>query len=150
MKLFVDFWKFTKIWKDLWHRNTELILFWLLDVQNNSMFPTMQEHSKTGKKSEIKRQTFVIWWLNSRRYRCFWYLFSFKQLPFFETSNVAPVVIIRFSDSFFDWLNQFVSKSKLHCMYKCKASQKYLRFAFLPVLKKELCMYPVPLCGYVV
>ena len=38
--------------------------------------PNMQEQSKAGKKSEINRQTFVIWWLNSRRYRSVWYLFS--------------------------------------------------------------------------
>ena len=43
MKLFVDFWKFTKIWKGLRHRNTELFLFWLLDVQNNSMFSTSKQ-----------------------------------------------------------------------------------------------------------
>ena len=36
----------------------------------------MQEQSKGGKKSEINRQTLVIWWLNSRRYRSFWYLFG--------------------------------------------------------------------------
>ena len=29
--------------------------------------PNMQEQSKTGKKSEINRQTFVICWLDSRR-----------------------------------------------------------------------------------
>ena len=46
MKLFVDFWKFTKIWKGLWHRNTELFLFWLLDVQNNFMFPTCKNSQK--------------------------------------------------------------------------------------------------------
>ena len=47
MKLFVDFWKFTKIWKDLrWHRNTELFLFWFLDVQNNFMFPTSKNSQK--------------------------------------------------------------------------------------------------------
>ena len=42
--------------------------------------PKMQEQSKAGKKSEINRQRFVIWWLNSRKYRSVWYLlnFSFK------------------------------------------------------------------------
>ena len=44
-ELLVDFWKFTKIWKGLQHRNTELFLFWFLDVQNNFMFP----HSRTIK-----------------------------------------------------------------------------------------------------
>jgi hypothetical protein len=39
----------------------------VLDVQNN--FKCMQEQSKAGKKSEINQQTFVILWLNSRRYR---------------------------------------------------------------------------------
>ena len=42
--------------------------------------PNMQEQSKAGKKSEINRQTFVIWWLNSRRYRSVWYLFSCARL----------------------------------------------------------------------
>ena len=42
--------------------------------------PNMQEQSKAGKKSEINRQTSVIWWLNSRTYRSVWYLFSCKHL----------------------------------------------------------------------
>ena len=42
--------------------------------------PNMQEQSKAGKKSEINRQTLVIWWLNSRTYRSVWYLFSCKHL----------------------------------------------------------------------
>ena len=71
MKLFVDYRKFTKIWKDLQHRNTELFLLW---CANNFMFPARTV--KTGKKPEIKRQTFVIWWLNSRKYRSAWYLLS--------------------------------------------------------------------------
>ena len=36
----------------------------------------MLEQSKVGTKSEINRQTFVIWWLNSRWYISVWYLFS--------------------------------------------------------------------------
>ena len=55
MKLFVDFWRFIKIWKGLRHRNTELFLFYV---------PNMQEQSRAGKKSEINRQTSA------------WYLFS--------------------------------------------------------------------------
>ena len=38
--------------------------------------PIMQEQSKAGKKSEINRQTFFTGWLNSRRYRSVWHLFS--------------------------------------------------------------------------
>ena len=49
--------------------------------------PNMQEQSKVGKKSEISRQTFVIWWLNSRRYRSVWYLFSCNIKGVFEVEN---------------------------------------------------------------
>ena len=83
MKLFDDFWKFTKIWKDLHHSNTELFLFWFLDVQNNFMFPTCKNRQKWIKKSEINAQTFVIWWLNSRRYWSVWYLFSCTRMCIF-------------------------------------------------------------------
>jgi hypothetical protein len=76
MKLFVDFWKFTKIWNGLQHRNKELFLFWRLDVQNNSMLPTCKNSEKTGKNPEINRQSFVIWWHDSRKYRSVWYLLS--------------------------------------------------------------------------
>ena len=60
MKLFVDFWKFTKIWKDLHHSNTELFLFWFLDVQNNLMFPTCKNSQKRVKnqKSTDKHASF--------------------------------------------------------------------------------------------
>ena len=44
--------------------------------------PNMQEQSKAGKKSEINRQTFIIWWLNSRRYRSVWYLAIYDKLNF--------------------------------------------------------------------
>ena len=70
------FLKFTKIWKVLPHRNTELFLFWCLDVHNNFMFPTRKNSQKTGKNPEINRQSLVIWWLNSIKYRSVWYLFS--------------------------------------------------------------------------
>ena len=58
--LFVDFWKFTKIWKGLRHSNTELFLFWLLDVQNNFMFPTCKNSQKRVKnqKSTDKHLSF--------------------------------------------------------------------------------------------
>ena len=60
MKLFVDFWKFTKIWKGLQHRNTKLFLFWLLDVQKNFMFPTCKNSQKEVKnrKSTYKHSSF--------------------------------------------------------------------------------------------
>ena len=61
MKLFVDFWKFTKkIWKGLWQRNTELFLFWLWDVQNNFMFPARKNSQKRVKnqKSTDKHWSF--------------------------------------------------------------------------------------------
>ena len=44
--------------------------------------PNMQERSKVGKTSEINRQTLVIWWLNSRRYRSVWYIFSCKEFHY--------------------------------------------------------------------
>ena len=52
MKLFVDFWFFTHFWllSIGWEHR---IVF--EDVQNNFMFPTMQEQSKVGKKSEINK-----------------------------------------------------------------------------------------------
>ena len=33
----------------------------------------MLKQSKAGKNPEMKRQSFVIWWLKSRKYRYFWY-----------------------------------------------------------------------------
>ena len=68
--------------------NTELFLFWLLDPQNNFMFPTMQEQSKVGKKSEINKQFHVKSWLTYRSYRSVWYLFSCKSGNFGEKSRV--------------------------------------------------------------
>ena len=38
--------------------------------------PNMQKQSKTGKNPEINRQSFVISWLNSRKYISVWYLLS--------------------------------------------------------------------------
>jgi hypothetical protein len=50
-------------------RTITLIFFVLiLRCAEQCYVPNTQEQSKTGKKSEINRQTFVIWWLNSRRY----------------------------------------------------------------------------------
>ena len=43
--------------------NTELFLFWSLEVQNNFMYPTMQEQSKVSKCSEIKKQFCAKSWL---------------------------------------------------------------------------------------
>ena len=50
--------------------------FWFFLCAKQFYVPNMQELSKAGKKSEINRQTFIIWWLNSRSYRSVWYLFS--------------------------------------------------------------------------
>ena len=57
---FVDFWKFTKIWKCFGQRNKELFLFWLLDVQNNFMFPICKNSQKRVKnqKSTDKHSSF--------------------------------------------------------------------------------------------
>ena len=48
----VDIWKFTKIWKDFQHRNTELFLSWMICKQFH--VPNMQEQSKRGKKKKSK------------------------------------------------------------------------------------------------
>ena len=60
MKMFVDFWEFSNIWKGLPHRNTELFSFWLLDVHNNFMFPTCNNSQKRVKnqKSTDKHSSF--------------------------------------------------------------------------------------------
>ena len=60
MKLLVDFWKFTMIWKDLQHRNTDVFLFWILEVQNNFMFPNCKNSQKRVKnqKSTDKHLSF--------------------------------------------------------------------------------------------
>ena len=46
--------KFTKIWKDLLH--TELFLFWLLDVQNNFMFPTYKNSRNQVKNQKLAKK----------------------------------------------------------------------------------------------
>ena len=60
MKLLVDFSKFIKIWKGLRHKNTELFLFWFLDVQNNFMFPTCKNSQiwVKNQKSTDKHSSF--------------------------------------------------------------------------------------------
>ena len=71
---------FLKIYQDLKRfaatGTQNYFLFWFLDGQNNFMFQLLQIFSNLGNFSEINKQTFVIWWLNSRRYRSVWYLFS--------------------------------------------------------------------------
>ena len=76
MKLFVDFWKFTKICKDLRHRNKELFLFWFLDVQNNFMFPTCKNSQK-----RVKNQKSVD---KNSSSSSVWYLFSCTNLKKFD------------------------------------------------------------------
>ena len=41
--MFVDFWKFTKIWKGLRHMNTELFLFWQTTDKHSSFNGLIQE-----------------------------------------------------------------------------------------------------------
>ena len=38
--------------------------------------PNTQKQSKRGKNPEINRQSFVIWWHDSRKYRSVWYSLS--------------------------------------------------------------------------
>ena len=72
---------FLKIYQDLKrfaaqeHKIVFVLTFW---CSKQFYVPNMQEQSKVIKKSEINRQTVVIWWLNSRRYRSVWYLFSYR------------------------------------------------------------------------
>ena len=49
-----------KIWKDLKYRNTELFLFWFLDLQNNFTFPSHKNSQKQVKnqKSTDKHLSF--------------------------------------------------------------------------------------------
>ena len=77
---------FQKIYQDLKRFEAEHRIVIILTFRCAKQFydPNMQEQSKAGKKSEINKQTFVIWWLNSRRYRSVWYLFSCT-----ESDNVA-------------------------------------------------------------
>ena len=59
MKLFVDFKKFTKIWKDLQTQEHWIVFVLIFRCAEQFYVPNMQEQSKAGKKSEINRQTFV-------------------------------------------------------------------------------------------
>ena len=73
MKSFVDF---LKIYQDLKRFATQehrIVFVLILDVQNNSMFPTCKNSQKWVKnqKSTDKHSSF-----DSRRYRSVWYLFS--------------------------------------------------------------------------
>ena len=73
---------FLKIYQDLKRFATQehrIVFVLIFRCAEQFYVPNMQEQSKTGKKSEINRQTFVIWWLNSRRYRSVWYSFSCKK-----------------------------------------------------------------------
>ena len=70
---------FLKIYQDLKRFATQehrIVFVLIFRCAEQFYVPNMQEQSKMGKKSEINRQTFIIWWLNSRRYRSVWYLFS--------------------------------------------------------------------------
>ena len=82
--------------------NTELFLFWFLDVQNNFMFPTIREQSKVGKFSEINKQFHVKSWLTYWSYSSVWWILSctvnhFKRTNMTQNDNffsdhVCPLV----------------------------------------------------------
>ena len=72
----------------------------------------IQEQSKVGKKSEINRQKFVIWLLNSSRYISVWYLFSCT----YNLANFFWIKVRRWADV---TIRQIVMSKKLHCTAPC-------------------------------
>ena len=69
---------FLKIYQDLKRfaaQEHRIVFVLIFRCAKQFYVPNMQEQSKAGKKSEINKQTFVIWWLKSRRYRSVRYLF---------------------------------------------------------------------------
>ena len=70
---------FLKIYQDLKRfaaQEHRFVFVFIFRCADQFYVPNVQGQSKTGKKSEINRQTFIFWWLNSRKYRSVWYLFS--------------------------------------------------------------------------
>ena len=107
MKFFVDFWKFTKIWKGLHYRNKELFLFLTFRCAEQFYVPNMQKQSKPGKNPVFNRWSFVIWWHNSWKYRFVWYLLSCTQKYIFLYSENWPT---QFG---LDFRNRICSKFKV-------------------------------------
>ena len=60
LEIVCGFLKIYQIWKDLRHRKTEFVFVLIFRCAEQFYVPNMQEQSKTGKKSEINRQTYVI------------------------------------------------------------------------------------------
>ena len=56
MKLFVDFWKFTKIWKGLQNRNKELLFVLTFRCAEQFYVPNTQKQSKMGNKSRNQQK----------------------------------------------------------------------------------------------
>ena len=84
---------FLKIYQDCCC--TELFLFWLLDVQNNFTFPTMGEHAKVGKFSEINKQFHVKSWLTYQSCNSVWWILSCigtKRTLIATSKNFSPIV----------------------------------------------------------
>ena len=76
MKMFVDFWKFTKIWKALHTQEQRIVFVLMFRCVEQFYVPNTQKQSKTGKNPEINKQSFIIWCHNWRKYRSVWYLLS--------------------------------------------------------------------------
>jgi hypothetical protein len=60
MKLFVDFLKIYQDLKRFATKEHRIVFVLIFRCAEQFYVPNMQEQSKTGKKSEINRQTFVI------------------------------------------------------------------------------------------
>ena len=57
--------------------------------------PNTLKQSKTGKNPKINRQSFIIWWHNSRKYRSVWDLLSCTR---------GRCINIKFLDVFLTWM----------------------------------------------
>ena len=103
MTLFFDFWFFTHFWLFSYRWEHRIVFVLIFRCAEQFYVPNMQEQSKTGKESEINRQTYVIWWLNSRKYRSVWYLLSCKWTSFYRD----------YHNEVSDWASLFLYESGL-------------------------------------
>ena len=68
-----------KIYKDLKRfaaQEQRIVLVLMFRCVEQFYVPSMQKQSKTGKNPEINRNSFIIWWHNSKKYGSVWYLLS--------------------------------------------------------------------------
>ena len=90
--------------------------------------PNMLKQSKTG--PEFNRQSIVIWWLNSRKYRPVWYLLScIKDNIFLATSCCRLSLRLVYWTQMPIWA-LFLSTQSIYCSW-CKMPAT-LKYASLP------------------